>query len=374
MEILDQVNSTSLFVSLALVVLYFALQQIAVRMGDDVYSLFKRALRWIFGRKRPAGEGALATTEDAPAEPMQSVAAGSRSRSGVAPERPVPQAVPDDDGQPPMLTTGKGDYYRFQFLAEGEIAKLYRADFRERANGQRRPVVLKIARMPADGPRMQNEAVTLRELQRDPGAHGKHLPEVVEQFRTAEGNAGTVLEALDGLTITELCARFSDRAIPPRHALWIFRRGLSILGYAHSRGILHGNLRPEHLLVRAQDHNVWLLDWTCAAVRPAETGQGFLAADPVYGPPEAHRGQPPIPPSDLYSLGKVMVYAFGGDPERETIPKAVPEPLERFTRFFLKPSAVQRPQDAWEMYHALEKIRDDLYGPHRFVEFEAPEG
>ncbi len=372
MEILDQVNTTSIFVSLTLVVAYFALQQIAYRMGDDVYSLFKRMLRWVFRLKKPAGR-AIVTTEDAPAEPLRDAAEAAAPASAPKPAAAPFRPAPDDDGRPPLLSTPKGDYYRFEFLAEGAIARLYRADFRERANGRQRPVVLKIAREAADGPRMQNEVITLRELQRDPGAHGKHLPEVVEPFRTAEGNAGTVLEALDGLTVTQLRARFPD-GIPHRHALWIFRRGLSILGYAHSRGILHGNLRPEHLLVRPADHNVWLLDWTCAVVRPAETGQGFHVADPVYGPPEAHRGQPPIPPSDLYALGKVMVYAFGGDPERETIPQAVPEPLERFTRFFLKPSAVQRPQDAWELYHTLEKIRDDLYGPHRFVEFVVPEG
>ena len=76
-----------------------------------------------------------------------------------------------------------------------------------------------------------------------------------------------------------------------------------------------------------------------------------------------------IPASDLYALGRCMVYGAGGDPTGETLPPRVPEPLARFIRFFLKPSPVQRPQDAWEMYHTLERTRDELFGPHRFVEF-----
>ena len=56
-------------------------------------------------------------------------------------------------------------------------------------------------------------------------------------------------------------------------------------------------------------------------------------------------------------------------PQSQILPRTVPERLARFIRFFLKESPVQRPQDAWEMYQALEGIRDEMFGPHRFVEF-----
>jgi len=368
MDALSTVDSTSFIVSAIAVIVYFALRQIASRMGDDMYSLFKRLIRWLFGRSNRVNKQAMIAT----AEGTESTVTTTASDVDAAKPEPLfssrsTRKKAQADAKP-ILSTNRGDYFTFAFLTTGDMAKLYRADFRERVNRRQRPVVVKIAREAAAASAMQQEATILRELQRDSGAHGKHLPRIIEQFRTAEGNAGTVFETLEGHTLQQLRTRFAE-GIEPRHVLWMFRRSLSILGYVHNRGILHGNLRPGHLFIRPRDHNVWLLDWTCAIQRPNETGQGFQAKDPIYAPPEAHRGQAPIPASDLYALGKVMVYAFGGDPVRETIPQTVPEPLVRFTRFFLKESPVQRPQDAWEMYRALEKIRDALYGPHRFVEF-----
>lgn len=367
MEALSTVDTIGFIASAIVLVVYFALRRIATRMGDDVYSLFKRFVRWIFGRGKRADQKAVIATAECTESPATAPAADL--------SKPVPllaNQFPAEKGQvdaKPTLSTARGDYFAFEYFTSGDIAKLYRVNFRERTTKQQRPVVVKIARKADVAPAMQNEVSILRELQRDSGAQGKHLPDVIEQFRTAEGHAGTVFEVLDGRTLQQLRERFPE-GIEPRHVLWMFRRGLSILGYAHSRGILHGNLCPEHVLIRPQDHNVWLLDWTRAILRPTETGQGFLAADPIYAPPEAHRGQAPVPASDLYALGKVMVYAFGGDPARGSFPQAVPEPLVRFTRFFLKESPLQRPRDAWEMYHALEKIRDGLYGRHRFVEFD----
>jgi len=215
---------------------------------------------------------------------------------------------------------------------------------------------------------VQNEAATLRALAHEAKQYAKHLPQLIEQFRSGDDRLITVLEYCEGYNLTELRQRFPD-GVEPRHLVWIFRRCLSLLGYAHSRGILHGNLRPEHILVRPKDHNVWLLDWSYAIHRPAETGQGFRVIDPEYGPPEAQAHKPPLPASDLFSLGRCMVYLLGGDPRTGELPAATPDRLVRMLRFFLRESPLQRPQDAWEMYAELEKLRDELFGPHRFVEF-----
>jgi serine/threonine protein kinase len=367
MEALETVDGISLIASALAVAAYFALRQMASRMGDDIYSLFKRLGGWLFRRRKKAAEpvAEVAAAADG-SSAISALAAGSETQD---PEVDSAGSRPDAADPKPMLSTGRGDYFGFEFLAEGDVARLFRADLVEKAGERRSRVVIKIARGDDAASALRHEVEVLRELHRDAGAHGKHLPRVVDQFCTAEGRPGTVFEALEGLTLTQLRERFAD-GIEPRHVLWMFRRGLSILGYAHGRGILHGNLRPEHFLVSPDDHNVWLLDWTCAIQRPADTGQGFRAADPLYGAPEAHRRQPPVPASDLYALGQLMVFAFGGDPSCKSLPGRVPEPLERFTRFFLKEGPLQRPQDAWEMYHALEKIRDQIYGPHRFVEFQ----
>jgi len=150
---------------------------------------------------------------------------------------------------------------------------------------------------------------------------------------------------------------------------WILRRCLSLLGYAHSQGVLHGNLTPDHILVRPKDHNVWLLDWTCALCNPEVSGQHFRVVHPIYGPPEARGNKPALPSSDLFSLALSIAFGLGGDPGDTRPVPTVPDSLARLLAFMLKESPLQRPQDAWGLYHEVEKIRDRMFGPHRFVEF-----
>jgi serine/threonine protein kinase len=97
--------------------------------------------------------------------------------------------------------------------------------------------------------------------------------------------------------------------------------------------------------------------------------RGFKVANPPWSPPELAARLPPIPSSDLYSLGRVMIWLLGGDPATHVMPPSVDERLGRFLLFFVRESARQRAQDAWEMYGKLGLLRKELYGPHQFTEF-----
>jgi hypothetical protein len=151
--------------------------------------------------------------------------------------------------------------------------------------------------------------------------------------------------------------------------IWLMRRCLSVLGRAHAMGVLHGNLDPAHVMVRPKDHNVWLVDWSYSIVNPAQTGQGFRCLNEVYGPPEVAARKPPMPSSDLYSLGKAMIFAAGGDPAEKTLPDGMDERLQRFLRFMVLDSQRGRAQDAWELYRSLDRLRAEIWGAHEFIEF-----
>jgi serine/threonine protein kinase len=178
-----------------------------------------------------------------------------------------------------------------------------------------------------------------------------------------------VLTWLEGKDLHSVRERYPE-GLPSEPATWIFRRTLSALGYAHSLGVVHGNVTPAHILVSPEDHNIFLVDWCFAAVRPAETGDRFVYLDEVYSPPEVEERRPPLPSSDLFSLARSIVYLLGGDPESETLPEGIEEPFERLLRYFLRKSAIQRPQDAWQMYQELDILRRELFGEHRFRELE----
>lgn len=263
------------------------------------------------------------------------------------------------------IKTERGEYEAIAVLAHGDLATIY--DGRRRSDGAR--VAIKIAGDSQDNDLIQAEVSALNLLRSAPSPQLKHLPVVLDQLHTRDGRQGTVLEYLDGFDLLKVRERLPG-GLPARHLIWLMRRCLSVLGWAHSRGVLHGNLDPAHILCRAADHNVWVIDWCYAIVNPARTGQGFRCLNEEYSPPEVAARKPPLPAADLYSLGKCMFYVLGGDPRQRTLPSSepVPEPLQRFLQFCVLDSPLARAQDAWEAYRYLDRLREELWGPHKFIE------
>ncbi len=87
----------------------------------------------------------------------------------------------------------------------------------------------------------------------------------------------------------------------------------SAIDYLHSRGILHGDIKPANILVDLEREELRLLDFGIA--------RGLGSADVLtrqgttgYMSPEAIRGSPCDARSDLYSLGVTLYRVVGGRP------------------------------------------------------------
>lgn len=278
---------------------------------------------------------------------------------------PVPPAPRPAPGGPVRFTVKaeRDSYDVIGVLAQGDLATIY--DGRRLSDGAR--VAVKLAEDEADNDLMANEVAALRLLTAEDSPQRKHLPVVLDRFHTRDHRLGTIFAHLDGHDLVEVRRRLPD-GLPARHLIWLMRRCLSVLGWAHSRGVLHGNVDPQHIMLRARDHNVWLLDWCYAIVNPAQTGKGFACLNEIYSPPEVAARQPPLPSSDLYALGKSMFFVLGGDPQRKALPPDLDERLQRFLQYFVLESPLSRAGDAWEAYRQLDRLRADLFGPHQFVE------
>lgn len=286
----------------------------------------------------------------------------------IAVREPAPRAAADARRIALAITTDQATYELTTTLARGDIATVYGGHVR----GDRQPVAVKLADQASDNDLLQHEARVLGLLLAEPHKAAIHLAPPRDQFRTADGRLGTVFDQLDGFDLTEVrdrCRRRGEPGLPAKHIIWILRRALAVLGWAHKNGVLHGNVDPAHILVRPHDHMVWLIDWCWAIVSPATTGQGFKARNEIYSPPEvAERGRP-TPASDLYALGKCAIHALGGDPAAKTLPDMDPR-LARFVRFLCVESQGGRPQDAWELYQQADRIRQQIWGAHEFVPLE----
>lgn len=253
-------------------------------------------------------------------------------------------------------------------IAEGDISMVYGGHYSGVENGAD-SIVAKVIKDSADADLMRNEARIIRILQTESSNQSKHLPKILDQFRTTDKRTGLILERFDGYDFYSVREKYKD-GVPEKHMVWMLNRLLSVLGYAHSKGVVHCNIEPAHLMIRPYDHNLCLLDWSYGVVNPFATGEGFKVFNEDFSAPEVREKKTPIPASDLYSAGKCMIYILGGDIKWDWLPNSVDARLQRFIKFFVMKSPIQRAQDAWEIREELVELIEDLWGPRKFLDFE----
>lgn len=292
-----------------------------------------------------------------------------RAKSRIDKEIYGSQTPDDEDEVDFVIQTRKQEYHLRATIAEGDLAVLYRGDFLDE-HGNLVKVVAKVIQEREDNDLAQNEMKALRILLTPETKYKKFLPAFYDQFKTTDGQLGLILNYLEDCYDLYSVHEKYKTGISERHMVWMFKRLLTVLGFAHSKGVIHGNVEPAHIMIRPKDHNLYLIDWSYAAVNPFQTGDGFKVFNEDFSAPEVAERKKPIPASDLYSAGKCMIFLLGGDVKTNTIPNTINEKLRRFIQYFVLPSPLQRAQDAWEMYEQLDKLITELWGPKQFLEFK----
>lgn len=93
------------------------------------------------------------------------------------------------------------------------------------------------------------------------------------------------------------------------------------LSEAHSRGVLHGDIKPSKVLLRPRGGQLhaYLGDFGIGWIERLGMSPGTTA----YLAPERHRGAPPDEGSDIYSVGGLLWTALTGRPPYEGTPTQV---------------------------------------------------
>lgn len=182
-----------------------------------------------------------------------------------------------------------------------------------------------------------------------------------------------VLEYVEGSDLRALLRR--EGTLAPARAVAIADGALNALEVAHARGIIHRDVKPQNLLVRASDGMVKLTDFGVAralgGAQLTAAGTTFGTAD--YMAPEQGRGEAVGPPADLYAVGVILFEALTGQlpysgasplaamlqhmhtpvPSVTALAPAVPPALARAVERALAKDPEERYQDAATMRRAL---------------------
>ena len=199
-----------------------------------------------------------------------------------------------------MATFGR--YEILDKLGEGAMGVVYRA--RDSAIG--RIVALKMLSAEVGA-----EEELHQRFQREAEAIGRlNHPNVVTVYDLghAEGQLYMAMELLEGEDLRSLIE--SRAEIPLADRVRILMQICEGLGYAHSRGVVHRDVKPANIHVSANG-KVKLLDFGLARVAARETitRRGVILGTPDYMAPEQAMGKGVDRRSDVFSAGAVF-YEF----------------------------------------------------------------
>jgi serine/threonine protein kinase len=264
--------------------------------------------------------------------------------------------------------------YRFRKrLGQGGMATVYLAT----QESLDRPVGIKIMARDAlrdetSKQRFENEARTIAKLGHS-GIVGIH-----EVGRTADGQMYYVMPYLPNGDLSQRDLRNDEAQITE-----VLRMLLAALGYAHSHGIVHRDVKEENVLFDA--HNRPLLTDFGIARSKTDTSRltrdGLSVGSSAFMAPEQARGEEVDGRADLYSVGVLTFDLLTGHlPFRATDPLALAimhaqDPVPRlpaekshwqgFINRAMAKSPAQRFANAEQMLQALNKIEAHTGGDLR---------
>jgi hypothetical protein len=139
--------------------------------------------------------------------------------------------------------------------------------------------------------------------------------------RDAHEHPVMMMKKIDGISLADLVARPEhpgwERAAGDRtgYLLGIGERLCDALAFAHSRGVLHRDVKPANVMV-GEFGEVYLLDWGIATRVDEAQPEGAIAGTLAYMAPEMLRPDlaPPSERTDVFLLGATLHECFTGSP------------------------------------------------------------
>ena len=251
----------------------------------------------------------------------------------------------------------KGEKYSFyENMFEGEVAYLFKG------TSSKEVVYLKVAIDAADNDLLNTEYEVLSNLRH------QSLPYVLQKIIVNDASA-ILMREIKGVTMPELMEQYT-RGVPPEHVMWMLERLLSVVGYLHSNCVVHGNIKPENIIINKENHNVTLLGFSFCIPEANTPDAKYKIVNDDYTAPEVNKTAMVLPSSDVYSIGKIAITLLGGDASSTGMPISIDARVRAFIRKMIDQNPKQRPQDAWKLWSELIQLRTEVFGTKRFQKLD----
>lgn len=211
---------------------------------------------------------------------------------------------------PTTLTQALATQYRFEReLGAGGMAIVYLA----RDLKHDRDVAIKVLK-----PEVAEAVGVNRFLSEIRTTGNLRHPHILPLFDS--GSAGSllfyVMPYIDGESLGARVRR--QGPLPIAEVIRILHQVVDALAYAHSRGVIHRDLKPDNILLSGR--HLFLADFGVARLEslgtsaPTLTGSGAMVGTPAYMAPEQIVGGKTDHRSDIYALGALAYELLAGVP------------------------------------------------------------
>jgi serine/threonine protein kinase len=248
--------------------------------------------------------------------------------------------------RPDDVSVGALRFSLLRQLARGERSDVFLA---RRARRLTERVILKVLRDGEDPASIRQEWDTLAALDASDAQGTEHFASLVPspiahgEAHSGGGRSGQVLvtRAVPGFgwTLGDVQRAFPS-GVDPRHAVWMWRRILEVLGWAHRSGWSHGAIDPAHVVLNEREHAVMLVSWSHAA----------------------RLGGAVVPAADMTQAARAVSATLGGD----GVPAALRTLVDQCAR------GSSPTDDAWRLKDLVAEAARLAFGPPTFVPFEMP--
>jgi serine/threonine-protein kinase len=220
-----------------------------------------------------------------------------RFRTGKALHGCLMGELLEEGGPGTILDAGDqvGPWRVLELLGSGGMSRVYLAERSDGAFEQR--VALKLVRgRPELSDRLRHERRIVA------GLRHPHIVSLVDGGETADGILWFAMALVEGKPIDEHVRACQQDW---RARLQLFDAVCSAVQYAHDRGLIHRDLKPDNILVDSQGHPR-LLDFGIALDGQGHEAASDRALTPGFASPEQLAGEALDIRSDVYQLGLVL--------------------------------------------------------------------